>query len=406
MPEVKSPTRTAGWTKVAFGDVVRLCTERSSDPEADGFERYIGLEHLDPGELRVRRWGDLADGVTFTNVFRPGQVLFGKRRAYQRKVAVADFSGVCSGDIYVLEPSGDALLPELLPFICQTDAFFEHAVGTSAGSLSPRTNWESLADFEFALPPIEEQRRFASALNATWRCTDGLSTVVSTARSMRSALLNEFLRGQQHGQLQEHPILGPVHREWPVVPISDLLHVCQYGLSNPLSDRGQYPVLRMMNLSDGLVVPNDLKYLDLPETEAQKYLLHKGDVLFNRTNSYELVGRTAMHQLDGEYLFASYLVRLVPDASRLLPAYLVEYLNSGFGRTQVMGFASRGVSQTNVSASNLAKVLLPLPSLPEQEQTCRLLAELRRVEADALVRAGQVSEMGRMMQGLASGATP
>lgn len=78
----------------------------------------------------------IADGVTFTNVFKPGQVLFGKRRAYQRKVAVADFSGVCSGDIYVLEPKGDALLPELLPFICQTDAFFDHAVGTSAGSLS------------------------------------------------------------------------------------------------------------------------------------------------------------------------------------------------------------------------------------------------------------------------------
>ena len=81
------------------------------DPEADGFERYIGLEHLEPSDLKVRSWGEIADGVTFTSVFRPGQVLFGKRRAYQRKVAVADFSGVCSGDIYVLEPKGDQLLP-------------------------------------------------------------------------------------------------------------------------------------------------------------------------------------------------------------------------------------------------------------------------------------------------------
>jgi hypothetical protein len=98
--------RTAGWTTVAFGDVVQLYKERSGDPEADGYERYIGLEHIDPGDLRIRRWGNVADGVTFTSVFRPGQVLFGKRRAYQRKVAVADFSGVCSGDIYVLEPKG------------------------------------------------------------------------------------------------------------------------------------------------------------------------------------------------------------------------------------------------------------------------------------------------------------
>jgi hypothetical protein len=123
-------------TRVAFGDVVQLSKERSADPASDGFERYVGLDHLDPRDLRVRRWGDTADGTTFTSVFRPGQVLFGKRRAYQRKVAVANFEGVCSGDIYVLEPRNSALWPSLLPFICQTDAFFEHAIGTSAGSLS------------------------------------------------------------------------------------------------------------------------------------------------------------------------------------------------------------------------------------------------------------------------------
>ena len=115
MPE--PTTYKAGWTTVALGDVVRLSMERSSNPESDGFERFVGLEHIEPGDLRVRRWGDIADGTTFTTVFRPGQVLFGKRRAYQRKVAVAEFSGVCSGDIYVLEPKGKDLLPDLLPFI-------------------------------------------------------------------------------------------------------------------------------------------------------------------------------------------------------------------------------------------------------------------------------------------------
>ena len=126
-------------TRVAFGDVVRLSRERAPDPEADGFTRYIGLEHIIPGDLTIRRWGNVAEGTTFTNVFRPGQVLFGKRRAYLQKVAVPGFSGVCSSDIYVLESKDDRhLLPDLLPFICQTDAFFKHAVGTSAGSLSPR----------------------------------------------------------------------------------------------------------------------------------------------------------------------------------------------------------------------------------------------------------------------------
>ena len=116
------------------------------------------------------------DGVTFTSVFKPGQVLFGKRRAYQRKVAVADFTGVCSGDIYVLESQdASALLPGLLPFICQTDAFFEHAVGTSAGSLSPRTNWKSLADFEFALPPMEVNAMFCGVFRVNLLTSPTLS---------------------------------------------------------------------------------------------------------------------------------------------------------------------------------------------------------------------------------------
>lgn len=139
-----SATLKAGWTRVAFGDIVQLVRERTSDPEGNGFERYVGLEHIDPGDLRIRRWGNVSDGTTFTNVFRAGQVLFGKRRAYQRKVAVADFDGICSGDIYAFESKSEHLLPDLLPFICQTDRFFEHAIGTSAGSLSPRTNWNSL----------------------------------------------------------------------------------------------------------------------------------------------------------------------------------------------------------------------------------------------------------------------
>ena len=179
-----------GWRRVRFGDVVRLSKARSQDPLADGIERYVGLEHLEPGDLRIRSWGSVADGVTFTSVFQPGQVLFGKRRAYQRKVAVADFSGVCSGDIYVLETKdAQILLPELLPFICQTDAFFDHAVGTSAGSLSPRTNWTSLADFAFMLPPMDEQTSLVEGLRGFEEAMESTESLSATAETLRRSLM-------------------------------------------------------------------------------------------------------------------------------------------------------------------------------------------------------------------------
>lgn len=275
-----------GWTKVSFGDLVKLCTERSSDPEADGFERYIGLEHLDPGELRVRRWGDLADGVTFTNVFRPGQVLFGKRRAYQRKVAVADFSGVCSGDIYVLEPKGDALLPELLPFVCQTDAFFEHAVGTSAGSLSPRTNWESLASFEFALPPMTEQRRLANTLAATERALDGLGEAEASARTlMRSACIafGSSLLADTTLRIQTIDEVGEVRMGRQRSP--------EYQTGAFLA-----PYLRVANVYDGFISTDDVLQMDFDENDFRTYELRPGDVLLNEGQSRELVGRSAIYR--------------------------------------------------------------------------------------------------------------
>ena len=181
-------------TTVAFGDVVQLSKERSNDPERDGFERYLGLEHLKPSDLKVCSWGDIVDGTTFTSVFKPGQVLFGKRRAYQRKVAVADFSGVCSGDIYVLEPKGDELLPEMLPFICQSESFYDYVISMSQGGLSPRVNWKALAKYEFALPPLEEQRRIAEVLYAAEAAIESLRTLSVRIVETRFAHLNEFFK--------------------------------------------------------------------------------------------------------------------------------------------------------------------------------------------------------------------
>ncbi len=158
---------------VKFADVIHLSTSRTADPASAGIDRFVGLEHIEPENLHIRSWGNIADGTTFTSTFKRGQVLFGKRRAYQRKVAVADFDGVCSSDIYVFESKDpNVLLPELVPFICQSEGFYDYAVKTSAGSLSPRTNWSHLANYEFPLPPVDEQRRIADLL---WAADDSIN---------------------------------------------------------------------------------------------------------------------------------------------------------------------------------------------------------------------------------------
>lgn len=180
-----------GWKTVRFGEVVENLNE-TCDPQVAGLERFIGMEHLEPGSLHIRAWGSVADGTTFTRRCGPGQVLFGKRRAYQRKVAVAEFEAVVSGDIYVLAPKGDRLLPELLPFLCLSERFFQHAVGTSAGSLSPRTNWSSLASFEFALPPLDQQRRIAEILWAVDTARTACQETETALLAWREAEIRDF----------------------------------------------------------------------------------------------------------------------------------------------------------------------------------------------------------------------
>jgi type I restriction enzyme S subunit len=123
----------------------------------------VGLEHLTPEDVNLTEWNVNTEN-TFNKMFRKGQVLFGRRRAYLKKAAVAPCDGICSGDITVIAAKEDALTPELLPFIIQNDRFFDFAVEKSAGSLSPRTKWEHLREFEIELPPIDEQRRLAEVL--------------------------------------------------------------------------------------------------------------------------------------------------------------------------------------------------------------------------------------------------
>lgn len=152
------------WKKYRFDEVCQQVNEATKDPQAEGLDHVIGLEHIEPGNLHITKWDTLEKETTFTRKFVKGQVLFGRRRAYQRKVAYAEFDGICSGDILVFEAIEEVLLPELLPFLIQSEGFFQKALATSAGSLSPRTKFKELADYEFLLPPKTEQMRLAELL--------------------------------------------------------------------------------------------------------------------------------------------------------------------------------------------------------------------------------------------------
>jgi len=173
--------KTDNWKTYEFGDLAHNLTVAVKDPLSEGYERYVGLEHVEPGNMHIKSWGNVADGTTFTRLFKKGQVLFGKRRAYQRKAALAAFEGVCSGDILVFEANEDNVIPELLPFIVQSDKLFDYAIKTSAGSLSPRTKFKDLAKLKFKLPTLPEQNHLADLL---WSVDEVIEKYVNVTKEL------------------------------------------------------------------------------------------------------------------------------------------------------------------------------------------------------------------------------
>lgn len=368
-----------GWKKVKFGDVVRQCKE-SVDRDNNPFGRYVEGGHMDSDNIHIRRWGEFgADyvGPAFHRIFRKGQVLYGSRRTYLKKVAVADFDGITANTTFVCETKDKSIfMQELLPFLMLTDSFTEHSIRESKGSTNPYINWPDIAKYEFPLPPLDEQKRIAEILWAADEAFNQHQQSNDNLMSLKRTLLNRLtVRGiGQHAT--QHTRLGEIPVHWRLATVEDVTSICQYGLSIPLNESGQYPILRMMNYDDGRIIANDLKYVDLDDADFNSFKVHKGDILFNRTNSADLVGKVGIFDLEGDYVFASYLVRLRADEDQILPDFLNYYLNSGLGQRRLLAYATPGVSQTNISAGNLKKVLVPLPPMEEQKQIVEVLNNL------------------------------
>lgn len=178
-------------TPTNFGGVAE-CIEQH-DKQKNDVSHFIGLENIEPENLSITTWGNIADGTTFTKRFLEGDVLFGKRRAYLKKVAVADFDGICSGDILVLRAKEKKMLPELLPFYASAEAFINHAVSTSAGSLSPRTKWRDLSSLEISIPDIKTQQKIVEVFQHIQTILEQLKAQKQTLKNLKQKLLNEIL---------------------------------------------------------------------------------------------------------------------------------------------------------------------------------------------------------------------
>lgn len=203
--------------------------------------------------------------------------------------------------------------------------------------------------------------------------------------------------GPPRHEPQKQTEIGPVPESWEVVQLGELLEIAQYGMSVKGNPEGNHPILRMTNQVDGQIVGRNLQFVQISDGEFERFRVRLGDILFNRTNSLDLVGRTAIFDIEGELVFASYLIRLRTDGKKLNPFFLNCYFNTDKIQARSKLIVTRAVSQSNISATRLRGFPVPKPRLEEQDEIVAHAKALDRKLAIHRAKLEQLQDLFRTL---------
>ncbi|MDO8473038.1 MAG: hypothetical protein Q7T05_04390, partial [Dehalococcoidia bacterium] len=264
-------------------------------------------------------------------------------------------------------PKNDRLLPELLPFLCLAERFFRHAVGTSAGSLSPRTNWSSLGSFEFDLPPLDQQRRIAEILWAVDECKVEMQSLVESLKTFHKTPLDTRLCS--NGARSR---LGDVVVYVSDGPFGSKLKTEHYAKSGAR-------VIRLQNIGEGYFDDADKAFIS-PDyfRELRRYEVRPGDVIVaGLGDESHPVGRaTLIPETLGPAVNKADCFCIRADPQVVLNAYIAHFFNSKAGSEQIIARA-QGTTRMRINVGNIKTVLVPVPTVDQQTQ---LVEELEKVE--------------------------
>lgn len=356
-----------GWKRLPFGAFADSINERVEPVNATE-EIYVGLDDLDPGSLHIRRWGKGSDVIGTKLRFRQGDIIFGRRRAYQRKLAVAEFDGICSAHAMVVRAKPDEVLPEFLPFLMMSDKFMNRAVEISVGSLSPTINWTTLKLEEFDLPPLDQQGRIAEILWAGDEAIEQYLNVFQWCDKLRMAFVNKRC-------------LDPRLRRVPLEQVIDTIIAGKSVLGiNELASDGEFGVLKVSAVGPKGFDALEHKRLIRPEDFIPRFAITVSDFLITRCNTKELVGRVCIVPESYPFLMlCDKTIKLVFNEDKVDQGFMEVVLRSRELRVQIEARATgTGGAMKNISQDDIRSLIVPLPIVMEQRE---LLQALQRVSA-------------------------
>ena len=341
-------------SRVHLGDVA--IEHKETCKEDKSMYPIVGLEHLTPEQITLQNW-DLNTENTFTKVFRKGNILFGRRRAYLKKAAVAPFDGICSGDITVIEAKEDKIIPELLPFVIQNDDLFDFAVGKSAGSLSPRVKWTHLQNYEFELPDKQKQHELAKVL---WAIEDTRKSYQQLIKRTDELVKSQFIELFGDPFCNEH---------WNCKPLDQIFSMIGRGKQPKYVENSNIRVINQACIYwDGIKYEN-VKFHDSTSKKA-KLTLEPGDVLINSTGTGTL-GRAQVFDIGAdeiEYITDSH-VTVLRGTEKILPQFFQMILSLPETQSRIYADCVNGsTNQIELSKEKLCALEVITPDIVLQKQ--------------------------------------
>ena len=345
--------------KYRFTEIAINSTEKKKPTEADK-ETYIGLEHLDSGTLTVSRWGSEVAPIGEKLLMKKGDVLFGKRRAYQKKVGIAPFDGIFSAHGMVLRPREEVITKEYFPLFISSDYFLNEAIRISVGSLSPTVNWKDLKDLTFNIPTIEEQRRITPLVWAAIKAKNAYKSLIQRTDDL---VKSQFIE-----------MFGECKR----VPLGDFITQVRGVSYKPVDlslslDEEHITLLRANNISEGTINFGDVQYVSRKKVSEVQVIRPKDILMCASSGSLEHVGKAALCQFSGEYTFGAFC-KLIRATGVLAPEYIASYMNGDEYRTIIMELA-QGTNINNLRNEHIDRLMIPIPNDVQQIEFIRFLKQ-------------------------------
>ena len=352
-----------------MSDVVVEINERENNPAESKYERFVGLEHYVSGEVIIRNFGSTERLESTMKVFQSGDILVARRNVYLKRAATVDFDGLTSGDSIVLRPT-NYLIGRILPFVLNTDAFWDFADRYSDGTMSKRLSPKTLMKYEFDLPNDDELSLLADTL---WAANDTREAYQELLRQSDELVKSQFI------ELFGDPQKNSYH--WPKVKLKDCLVRIDSGKSitcETFSRTGYLPaVLKLSAVTYGEYNANENKQLPDPDLFVPEAEVKAGDLLFSRKNTLEYVGMSALVKDTPPYLMLPDLIfRLVPRKN-ICPQYLHQLINHSQYRSTISNLATGTAgSMPNISKQKLLELEIPLPPIEDQRRIEPIVEQL------------------------------